>query len=204
MPRPPIDSYWVERIHELTENNPQLGSSKMSVRLQEEAKRLGRDDWPSEKACRNYKAKHKDLPEHERRQYRFVYWPESFGTPELPWEASPAVLEVLRFCGGDDRPTVRVAKWYWRVSLVTPQMPPKDRLNWARTIAAVEVSGLPLSGETMRGFEWKLIHPGEPMPDVHHIYTTIDAAEREGLFSPAVAKQLREAKERRKSRKEDR
>ena len=137
MPRPRIDRYWQERIRELTEQNPEWSSAKIAQRLEEEANQLGRNDWPSEKACRNYMAIHRQAGEHERRQYRLTYWPVSFGTPELPWEAAPAVLEAVRMTCEDGRPTVRTAKWYWRLSLAAPDMEPKDRLNMARQMAAV-------------------------------------------------------------------
>lgn len=199
MPRPRIDRHWQERIRELTEQNPKWGSLKIARQLEKEAKELRRNDWPSEKACRNYMARHREVPEHERRQYRLVYWPESFGTPELPWEAAPAVLEAIRIAGEDKRPTVRTAKWYWRLTVAAPDMRPEDRLEMARHLAAVEASDLPSAAESWRGFEWKLLHPGIPMPEPHRIWTSIDKAVAEGVFSPSVAEQIKESRRRRKS-----
>lgn len=200
MPRQKIDHHWQERIRELTEQNPGWSSSRVAQRLKEEAHRLGRNDWPSEKTVRNYMALHREASEHERRQYRLTYWPESFGTPELPWEAAPAVLEAIRIAGEDNRPTVRTAKWYWRLALAASALHPRERLDMARKMAAAEASGLARAAESWRGFEWKLIHPGVPMPEPHRIWTTIDAAVAEGVFDPAVAERIKESRRQREAK----
>lgn len=212
VPRPRIDNYWQQRIKEETEQNIGLGSSKLATQLEQEAARLGRDDPPGEKSVRNYMKGHRAAPEHERRLYRKVYWPESFGKPELPWESAPAVLEAMRACEDrrEDRPTVRTAMWFWRLALAEPGIPaPSGRRDWARTLlgwarnlAACEASGLDGANETWRNMERRLLHPGVVPPEPFHVVATIDALEEEGAFSPAVAEQLRESKLRRIQKEE--
>ncbi|MGE5618089.1 MAG: hypothetical protein ACM3US_02395 [Sphingomonadaceae bacterium] len=170
--------------------------------LKAEAKRLGRNDPPSEKTVRTYAKIQREAPEHERRQYRLVYWPESFGTPELPWEAAPAVFEAIRMTGEESRPTVRTAKWYWRLFLAAPDMAPKDRLRTARQMAAVEVSDLPRAAQSWRLFEWKMLHPGVVPPEPLPIWTSIDVAEEEGVLTPSVAEAIRESRRQRKLQQE--
>ena len=210
MARSRIDPYWIERIRQLTERRG--GSTTITAQLKAEAKREGREKPPSEKTVRTYIKEHHAAPEHERRLYRQVYWPESFiNNPDLPWEAAPVVLEAMRACEDkkEDRPTVRTAKWLWRLALATPYMAAsdqpgwaRDRLDWARILAACEASGLPKAEETWRWMEWRLLHPEVEPPKPFPIWTTIDAAEAEGAFSPAVAEGFRESKRRRKMEKE--
>ena len=50
--------------------------------------------------------------------------------------------------------------------------------------------------------EWRLLHPEVEPPKPFPIWTTIEAAEAEGAFTPAWAEQLRESKRRRKMEKE--
>lgn len=140
MPRPPIDEHWQRRVREIHEAYPKLSSRRIYTRLEEEGQQLQRDDWPSEKSIRNILAAHRNASEQERRQYRQAWWPESFGTPELPWESSRAVLGFVRFC--DERqiphPTVRQAKWYWRLHLAAPGMPMLEAAELAGALSGVE------------------------------------------------------------------
>lgn len=68
---------------------------------------------PAERTIRGWKP-----TDEEQRLDRFVRWPESMGTSDLPWEASRSILRLLRIylTDGDRRPTVRAARWYWRLN----------------------------------------------------------------------------------------
>jgi hypothetical protein len=71
-------------------------------------------------------------PEEEKAQYRHFYWPESMERGDLPWEASAAGLEILASLGHarwasvgrglpeSARPSIRLVKWLWRITLVAP------------------------------------------------------------------------------------
>jgi hypothetical protein len=192
VPRRKIEQLWRDRVRELTEQNPRWSSRRIAAQLEAEGKELGRDDWPSEKTVRNIMKEHRDAPESERQLYRQVYWPESFGTPELPWEAAPIVLEAIRVhrldtapwdrwpIGTDGRPTVRTATWFWRFTLAAPpEMPGLERLKWARLLAACDSSGLPGVEATYRAIEKRLIDPESP-PGPLTIYATEEALIEEG------------------------
>jgi hypothetical protein len=188
MPRPRIDRYWQERIRELTEQNPRLSSTKIAARLEEEAHALERADWPSEKACRNYMALHRNAPEEERRQYRLARWPESFGTPDLPWEAAPAVLEAVRVAGEAYRPTVRTVKWYWRLTLAWPESQPEDRLEMARVLAVAEATDPAMASDTVRAIESILLHRTPPPSDGSDRTVFLVGTTREGAgWTPGAA-----------------
>lgn len=164
MPNRRIDGHWRERIRELTEQNPRLSSRKIAERLEAEAREADRIDWPSEKTVRNIMAEHRGASERERRQYALAHWPESFeNNPDLPWEAARLILEGMRIHGGK-RPTVRAAKWLWRLSLANQASPDVDSRyalwDLAKIMAAVEASGLPGKEETWRGIERTLLNPG--------------------------------------------
>lgn len=192
MPRPRIDAIWRARVKELTEQGPQRSGRQIAEMLKAEAAVAERDDWPSEKTVRNIMAEHRATPIEERRLYNQVFWPESFGTPELPWEAASVVLEAIRDVGGDkvNRPTVRTAKWVWRLSLAGSDMSLWERLLLARNLAACEASALPNAEETWRSIEIQLIHP-ERTQKGFVTMTTAEAAEAEDLFPPGFAEEMR-------------
>jgi hypothetical protein len=103
------------------------------------------------------------------------------------------VFEAIRMCEerGDNRPTVRVAKWYYRLSLAEPRPLPHVGLAWARELAAAEASGPDALAEVGRLMEYRLVHPGK-QPDAHILRgVTLEAAEGEGLVSTSTATVIR-------------
>lgn len=77
----------------------------------------------------------------EERQLR---WPEAMGPSGLPWEASNAILRLLRyhFDHGRARPTVRLARWYWRLRLAAGDDAPDEYLvPHATLVASIEARG---------------------------------------------------------------
>ena len=121
MPTPRTHPAWIERIKQLRADDPKLTAHRIAQALHTEALKPGSDLpdaslVPSERTIGRV-----SLPEdaHERALYERVYWPETFEHGALPWEASPVVLELIALME-PKRPTVRLARWYWRVSLVAP------------------------------------------------------------------------------------
>ncbi len=157
MPMPRIDIYWRNRVRELAEQNPRLSSRRIAARLEEEAAALERTDSPSEKSVRTIMAEHRKASPEERRSFSGVHWPESFGTPELPWEAAPAVLDLVRLTEGT-RPTVRVARWFWRLTLAgLADNSPEERAMWALLAAECEFSDG--TDGVWRSIEQRLLQP---------------------------------------------
>lgn len=138
MARQRTDSFWVERVRSLVANEPGVTLAAMARRVEEEGKRRGRDDYPAERTIRRIRDDYHKLAPAEQAGYREVYWPESFERGDLPWEAAPAVLELLRdwrarhFREGDPdrrppRPETRHALWFWRVTLANAGLSVDDR-----------------------------------------------------------------------------
>jgi hypothetical protein len=126
-------------VREIAENEPQRSPREIFERLEREAETLGRDDAPSKRTIGRIRAEHKAVPEMERVAYRYVYWPEAMERGSLPWEASAAVFELLRYCAAQGRrPTVREAFWYWRATLAAPDAPAADRRRVADTLGIFE------------------------------------------------------------------
>jgi hypothetical protein len=80
-----------------------------------------RNDWPK-------------VRDNERRQYGLVRWPGSFESGALPWEMSPQCLELLLLRQrlaehklGEWRPTVRLARWFYRISMAAPRLDARHR-----------------------------------------------------------------------------
>lgn len=122
-----------------------------------------------EKTTRTYMKLHREAPEHERRQYSLVHWPESFGTPELPWESAPAILAAIRTFPEGSRPTVRAAKWFWRLTLAgLAPASPGERLLWA--LLAVEYERSDAPPEAWRGLEQHLLQPEMEEPPIFSAY----------------------------------
>ena len=136
MARQRIDIFYRRLIATLTEER--LSLPQVMRRLEVQARQQGRDDVPSDRSVRRYMQAHKGLTLEERRQYRLLRWPDNLG--DLPWEAGPAVLDLLRHLheAGAGRPTLRLATWYYRVWQAVPDAPFDERLSFATVYAALE------------------------------------------------------------------
>lgn len=148
MPRPRIDRFWIEGIKQSLAKDRQMGYKTVRAELQHLAREAEKKDGQKEEKLKvpnlstvqRYVKEFRDLPEEELRQYRLFSWPESMGTPDLPWEASRAALELLAAPPDGQRPTIRLVKWYWRLSLACPEWEPGQRLHFAEWLAAGETS----------------------------------------------------------------
>ena len=96
MPRPPISKHWNDKIWEVRANEGvDWSAARMSRRLEEIAANESRNNPPHRTTVQRELDK---ITQDQKRlgEFRYVYWPESFGERgELPWEASAAVLELL-------------------------------------------------------------------------------------------------------------
>ncbi|MCX6020330.1 MAG: hypothetical protein NTZ05_01105 [Chloroflexi bacterium] len=139
--RPKTAEFWLDRIAVILENaaDPrQLTAAAITQRLEQEAAVLGRTDVPSPSVVTRTIRTHREKSEEERRQYRYLTWPDSFGMPDLPWEAAGPLLEwmAVTHWGGEGRPTVARARWYWRLTLAAPDAPLAVRDHMAIFISA--------------------------------------------------------------------
>ena len=166
MPRPPTPQRWVDRVRVIAANEPRLGPGPIFRRLEEEGGKEGLNDYPSLRTIGRILRDFKDRPDAEKAPYRYFYWPETMERGELPWEASAAALEFLRYCTTpiefefidfttpDERharPLTRTVKWYWRASLAAPDAPAYRKVILAEIFAAYELAGWP--AESARGLE---------------------------------------------------
>lgn len=143
MPRPPISKHWNDKIWEVRANEgADWSAARMSRRLEEIAANEGRNNPPHRTTVQRELDK---IAQDQKRlgEFRYVYWPESFGERgELPWEASAAVLELLAVTEEEEvpRPAVSLARWFWRVSQSLPEEPLRKRRQWAGDLAAIDMS----------------------------------------------------------------
>jgi len=154
MGRQATDALWVSKIEEITENNPRLGPKAVLQRLEKDPECAGQDEknWPSESTVGRIQRKFRQKPDEERRLCRWFYWPESCERGDLPWEASEAALELLRFWqrgSPTTRPSVRLARWFWRITQAAPNASDFERRHYAGWLAAAEAVG----ADVRRGVE---------------------------------------------------
>jgi hypothetical protein len=145
------DPYWDERVKSLMANNRDWGAGKILRALDLESATTGREDVPSFRWVGQLLRKVKEDSQwlETSKQYRTFYWPESMERGDLPWEASAASIELLRkiiddsldYKDREERPPVRLVRWFWRVSLAAPDLDISDRINAAKTIATWELLG---------------------------------------------------------------
>lgn len=103
----------------------QLGP-RSSSEILEQLGRLG-IPAPTDRTVRRYLEQWRQLSDSQRAEYTECRWPDSFEMGALPWEAAPAVAELLRAALdpadlGSFRPPVQLARWFWRVRTVAPEM----------------------------------------------------------------------------------
>lgn len=140
--RRPTDPYWIDRIRQLVAENPR----KPSRAIHEELLGLGYSPGgtypPAPRTIDEIKKAFIGLTDEERLPYQKVYWPESFESGALPWEASVDTLELLHaYLHHRDRPSVRMARWFHRVSRAMPFARAAHRLDVAAALTTAEALG---------------------------------------------------------------
>ena len=124
MPRPLTDNHWQHRVRELAEQG--INAAEIARRLEKEADKSGRDDYPSDRTVRRIRDAHMAKGPGDRRQYAGFRWPESMQDAEIPWEGSEQVLNLIRnhrtMFGLGSRPPIGFTKWFWRVTQAAPTL----------------------------------------------------------------------------------
>ena len=125
MPTPRTDVRWVEMVKQLKADDASRTAAKIQGDLFMEWANhpddLPKTNPPGERTIGRILTDYARATEADRIPYERVYWPETFarGAAGLPWEASPVVLKLIALME-PKRPTVRLARWYWRVSQAAP------------------------------------------------------------------------------------
>jgi hypothetical protein len=143
MARPRINSYWQERVKEITENEPRVGPGPIFRRLKGEARKLDRKDYPSERTVGRIRQEFRAQKQGEQRAYREFHWPECMDQRVLPWSASRAGLELLGYFQQlwGRRPLVGLVAVFWRVSQAAEDAPLDERYFAAREVYQSKVFG---------------------------------------------------------------
>jgi len=140
---------------------PEYGAFRVRNAVAEAARKeqIPEDELPSQRTFDKKVAfiKGDETVQKEITALRRVQWPESFGTEDLPWQSAVAVLDFLEvfprlqinsglgfglLMDGQTRPTIRAAKWYWRLFLAAPEAPIDKRALMACMAAFTEVTKL--------------------------------------------------------------
>ena len=124
MPRPLTDNHWQHRVRELAEQG--INAAEIARRLEKEADKSGRNDYPSDRTVRRIKDAHMAKGSGDRRQYAGFRWPESMQDAGIPWEGSEEILKLIRnhrtVFGLGSRPPIGFTKWFWRVTQAAPAL----------------------------------------------------------------------------------
>ena len=143
---------------------------------------------PTLRTVQRWQTEFNRLADDQRDAYRFVRWPESFESDTLPWEASRAVLELLRLHveWNWDPPTVRKARWFIRLFQAAPAAPLAWRQEVAGNVASWEARGQ-VDPQWLRVLELALLFGAWPGGENPVAY--VAAAQDRGL--PLLADLLR-------------
>jgi hypothetical protein len=160
MPREPVDEFWRDQIKSIAANLKRMGPGPIRRLLRDDVgPRFGRTDIPSERTVSRILRRFRALPEEEKRPFREFVWPDSMEPGDVPWEASAAVLELLRFLQENEavqpprRPLVRSVVWYWRITQAVPSAPVPVRWYWVTHLLTREIPGATFRSEV---FEWMI------------------------------------------------
>ena len=144
----PAKMWWKEIIRERAANHPDQGAARLAMWAKAEGERTGTASPPSERTVGRWL---NEFGADERAEYRAFVWPDSMLDGLLPWEAGECGLELLLMCikHKEERPSVRVVKWFHRVTLALPMAPLGVRGTFARIYAAHEAIGVvrPFAGD---------------------------------------------------------
>lgn len=113
VPNPGTSDYWKNRVIDRYAAEPVAYRKLEKLLEQEEWPQTadGRFDEPPKAGA--IKRIIVNTPNIEN--YRPARWPESFGNPDLPWEAASSYFDLWRYL--KRQPSVRLTQAYWRVTL---------------------------------------------------------------------------------------
>ena len=181
MPKPKTDPRYEEIIGSLAEEG--LKPPKILELVEKIAEAAGWTDAPHLRTVQRLYGDYLKLPLEVRREQGLFRWPRTMELGLLPWDASRSVLDLLRYRDqqGLPRPTVRVAKWYWRIRLASPGIPIQRAEKWAALYATIEFAQL--IGHKVDEFdvsaEWMLAY--EPWSSEDNAKAYASTAERRQL-----------------------
>ena len=158
MARPRVHRYWIEKIRTIVRNRPELSAAAIQNIL-EEGMDQGQTALPS---LRTVGAIKQQLVPEGRKDYRYFTWPDAMETGELPWEASRAALDLMRYAREElgMELMVREVRWFLRVTLAAPDAPMDERVRLAIELAMEEKDELSpaLSEKGLTSIQWKLVY----------------------------------------------
>ena len=165
MPQRPIHEYWKDRIFHHAAQGEGLGATHRllvgeSANLEPHL-RVEYGPAPSVRSIARIRLSDWDPKSKEEKDlYREFYYPEAMEHSQLPWEASAACLELLGrvFIGaatglGEKRPTIRLARAFWRITLAAPDLSARKRVRFARMWSAWEALGSNSNQQDRRNLE---------------------------------------------------
>jgi hypothetical protein len=159
MPQRPVPNYWKERVKEHLADNRKATAKEIIEKLETEAEVLRTNEschfvelsrqCPSTRSIARIKQEEwQQLTEKEKAEYGQFRFPESMEAGVIPWEASASCLTLLAMMDKDTngrvRPTVNIARWFWRLTLATPGLHAGTRYAIAVTLATHRGAGQPL------------------------------------------------------------
>ena len=165
--------------------NPTWGAGRIQRQLEQIGQMEGRVDAPKDRWVGNELRKLSGDPDwlQKEKEYRLFRWPESMESGLLPWEASRTLLDFINRNGragelGTERPTNRLAKWFWRIYQVAQPLgdgldnsgnTELDRVeSTARRIVAYENSGI-VPEPVLRSLEgWLACHGWTEDGETHY------------------------------------
>ncbi len=143
MSRPRISHDWIARIYAATSQYPKMPADTLADLLAAQARDEGRDDFPSARTVARRQAEFRSLTTEEQEEYRLYFFPETHERAghDLPWESAAACLDLSDHLAKQygRRPTVRLAKWFWRVTMARPGLVTENRYYAAQWLATWEV-----------------------------------------------------------------
>ncbi len=180
MARPRIHEYWIDKICTLAANRPDLSGAGIH-RLLEEHSNKAPTSVPNARTVGEIKRR---LTPAEAKAYRYFTWPQTMLEGELPWEASRAALDLLRYRQDKENPLPLVweVKWFWRVTLASPDAPMKKRAALAMELALKEkhTASLPEQGLTL--IQWQLAYQPWRSPENEQAWLNLPEELRRPLF----------------------
>ena len=140
--RRPTEPYWTDRIRQLLAENPRMSSRAIHEELLKVGYSPGGTYPPAARTIDDIKKAFIALTDEERVPYQKVYWPESFESGALPWDASADTLEMLHaYLHHRDRPSVRLARWFHHVSRAMPFARAANRMDVAAALTTAQAFG---------------------------------------------------------------
>src|SRR5262249_8837068 len=141
--RPKTDPRWVHEIRGIYKNGEFNARAVVSVLKKRQSLGLvPAGTVPGQRTVARLIKDFERLSLEEQQQYEFFSWPRSMLGGSLPWDASKAALDLLRYHAesrlDNDLPTVREVKWFCRVTQARPDTDIERRVWISELLASHE------------------------------------------------------------------